>query len=149
MLPEANITSPLFHRNSSDLAIGGESLYRLSNAVLNQCTHPLFHRESQHLGGSRSSLDELFQVFRWKQQFAEGHSPLEAGSVTGFAASSTIETPLGTVLDAECGPVLRAIFLHQFVVLLLTRMIGLLALEAYPFAQALGEHSPHGVVKVE
>jgi len=42
MLPEANITSLLFHRNSSDLAIGSESLYRLSNAVLNQCNHPSF-----------------------------------------------------------------------------------------------------------
>ena len=47
----------------------------LSNVVLDQCDHPVCQRESQHLGGSRSSLDELFHVFRGKQQFMDGHSP--------------------------------------------------------------------------
>src|SRR6202795_2471044 len=79
----------------------------------------------------------------------EGHSPLEAGSVAGLTASSTIKTPIGCVLDADGGPVLRAIPLHQFVILLSTRMIGLFALDADPFAEALSEYSQHGVGKVE
>src|SRR6185436_2445321 len=76
-------------------------------------------------------------------------SPLETSVIAGLATSSAIQPPIRMVLDAECGPGLRAIPLHQFVVLLSMRMIGLLAPGADPFAQALGEHSQHGVGKVE
>ena len=94
-------------------------------------------------------MDELFHVFRGKQQFMERHSSLEAGSIAGLAASPMVQTPIGCVLDAEYGPVLRAVPLHQFVKLLPTRMIGLLALDADPFAQALGEHSQHRIGKTK
>ena len=79
----------------------------------------------------------------------ERHSSLEASLIAGLAASSAIQPPISTVLDAECGPGPRAIPLRQFVVLLSTRVIGLFAPGADPFAQALGEHSQHGVGKVE
>ena len=113
MLPEANTTDQLFHRHSSDVARGGESLSRRSHAILDQWDHPLVHRESQSLGGSRSSLDARFPVFRGTPPCRERHAPLEAGSVAGLAASSTGQTPLGVVLDAERGPVLRAMRYRQ------------------------------------
>lgn len=52
MLPKMNTTDQLFQRHSSDLAIGGESLQRPSNVVLDQCNHPVGQRESQHLGSA-------------------------------------------------------------------------------------------------
>jgi hypothetical protein len=79
----------------------------------------------------------------------QGHSPLEAGSGAGLAASFTGQTPLGAVLDAECEPVLRAGPLRQFVALLSTGRRSLLARDAEPLAQALGEHSQPGVGHVE
>ena len=44
-----------------------------------------------------------------------GTRPLKLVWGAGLAASSTGQTPLGAVLDAECGPVLRAGPLRQFV----------------------------------
>ena len=79
----------------------------------------------------------------------QGHSPLEARSVASIAALPTVQAPIGSILDAEGGPILRAISLHQLIVLLPGRMIGLFALGTNPFAQTLGKYSQHGVGKVK
>lgn len=79
----------------------------------------------------------------------DGDPALESRSIADFAAAPPIELQFITVFDAEFRPILQAPSLYQFIKLLAARMIGLFALGADPFAQALGKYSQHGVGKVE
>src|SRR5262249_34423965 len=77
------------------------------------------------------------------------HSSLEAGSIACLTSSPKRQTPLSAIRNTKGWPVLRSIPLHQFIILLSSRMIDFFALGTNPFTQTLSEHSQHGVGKVE
>jgi len=73
----------------------------------------------------------------------------ESRSITGLAATTSVEHELVIVDEPLPLPILQTIALNQLLILLNGWMICLFALGADPFAQSLGEHSQHRIGEVE
>ena len=54
VLSETNTSGRLFHRHSSDLAIGRLSTQDLSYPILNQSRHGFFHCQAEHVSSPGS-----------------------------------------------------------------------------------------------